>query len=437
MEQFYSLVTNEGTKKIAGLLQGEKLNFSKIVIGDGGGSYYEPSAKQTKLKNKVHETNINAIKKNKDNPNWIQIESIIPANIGGFFIREVGLLDDAGALIAVGKYSETYKPLPAEGTAKELIIRIIIEVDNVDSISLTVNSNIAIVTKDDFEEFKTDISGQMQKVSEAVKQECITKAEVAKVATTGDYNDLKNKPAPVDLKGYVTEQLIRNNPLEIAPWIDFHKIGSNADYDARLHMGDDCLPYWNGKKLLNQDDYNQLFGYASNGKNAIAGVIQGGINGGHTHQEMANHIQWCKDKLNNNLNAKGVGGQSGGWGLSDLVDRVGLIKIMTGAKEVNTGTYSYTKQGVYGNNFVIEIPSSVVGTNWDVCFGSYWGGLSGKFSSFIPGNRLTYSFFTSCMGSMSNVASSSGAWNIMSGYHQIGSKRIDMTININWFTVKF
>lgn len=159
MAQYYTLVTDIGTKKIAEMIAtGSKLNLVKLQLGDGGGAYYEPSTKQTALKNKVHEINVNSIKINAENQNWITIEGIVEAKVGGFHIREVGIFDDSNQLISIAKYSETYKPLPSEGTAKELVIRVVIDIDNVDSINMSVNADIAIATKDDIKNLEDDIN---------------------------------------------------------------------------------------------------------------------------------------------------------------------------------------------------------------------------------------------------------------------------------------
>lgn len=155
MAQYYTLVTTKGTEKIAKMLvTGEKLNLTKMQVGDGGGKYYEPSVKQTALKNPLHTMDVNSIKINTNNPNWITIEGVIPANVGGFYIREVGVFDSDNDLIAIGKYCETYKPTADEGTTKEIIIRAVLDVDNVESVNLTVNPNISYVTQDDLKELE-------------------------------------------------------------------------------------------------------------------------------------------------------------------------------------------------------------------------------------------------------------------------------------------
>ena len=130
-EQFYTILTAIGKAKIANAsAMGTKLNITKLQVGDGGGSYYNPTENQEQLKNKVWEGNIGSITIDKDNNNWIVIETLLPGDIGGFMIREAGILDSDGNLIAVGKYPETYKPITSQGSLKDLKIKMILEITN-------------------------------------------------------------------------------------------------------------------------------------------------------------------------------------------------------------------------------------------------------------------------------------------------------------------
>ncbi|WML35337.1 phage tail protein [Clostridium sp. OS1-26] len=151
-EQFYTILTKIGKAKIANASAlGTKVNFFKFQVGDGGGSYYNPTEDQAALKNKVWEGNINSVAVDKDNPNWIVIEVLLPSNVGGFMIREAAILDDENNVIAISKYPETYKPVAAEGSSKDLLIRTILEVSNTSSVTLKVDPTVIIATKKDIE----------------------------------------------------------------------------------------------------------------------------------------------------------------------------------------------------------------------------------------------------------------------------------------------
>jgi|GEM_PF-3166830 len=151
-EQFYSILTSIGKAKIANAsVFGTKLNLTTLALGDGNGKYYNPTENQEALVNEVWRGNVGAIATNSENSNWIVMETMIAGNVGGFFIRELGVLDDEGSLIAIGKYPETYKPIVSDGATKDLIIRMILEVDNASSVTLKIDPTTVIATKKDIE----------------------------------------------------------------------------------------------------------------------------------------------------------------------------------------------------------------------------------------------------------------------------------------------
>jgi phage-related tail fiber protein len=149
-EQFYTILTQIGKAKIAnaGAL-GNKVDFTHFALGDGNGSYYNPTESQTQLKNEVWRGTIGQVVVDEKNPNWITIETIIPSMVGGFMIREAGIFDNEGNLLAIGKYPETYKPAVETGSAKDLIIRMILEVSNTAVVNLKIDPTVILATKKD------------------------------------------------------------------------------------------------------------------------------------------------------------------------------------------------------------------------------------------------------------------------------------------------
>lgn len=147
-ESFYTILTRTGLAKIANTqVSGGKVNISEMAVGDGAGSYYNPTIDDTSLKREVWRGAIGSVEIDKTNSNWIVIETVIPVIDGGFFVREVGLFDEAGDLIAIGKYPETYKPVLDEGSSKDLYIRMIIEVSNASAVTLKVDPAVIIASR--------------------------------------------------------------------------------------------------------------------------------------------------------------------------------------------------------------------------------------------------------------------------------------------------
>lgn len=147
-ENFYSILTRIGLAKLANAqFSGKKVNLTEIAVGDGGGSYYNPTQDDTQLKNEVWRGTIGSVEIDQENPNWIVIESYIPSTSGGFTVREVGIFDADGDMIAIGKYPETYKPSLDNGASKDLLLRMIIEVTNASAVTLKVDPTVIIASR--------------------------------------------------------------------------------------------------------------------------------------------------------------------------------------------------------------------------------------------------------------------------------------------------
>ncbi|WP_297429065.1 phage tail protein [Clostridium sp.] len=167
-ENFYTMLTITGKNKLSNsVASGNKLNFKTLKVGDGKGAYYEPSENQTALVNTVWTGNVTSISIDENNSNWIVVETVIPAADGGFFIREAGIFDDAGDMIAISKLAETYKPIVSEGSTKDLVIKIVLEVLNVDSVTLKIDPNVVVATKNDVQVLESkfqDINTQLSDI---------------------------------------------------------------------------------------------------------------------------------------------------------------------------------------------------------------------------------------------------------------------------------
>ncbi|EFR3440036.1 phage tail protein [Salmonella enterica] len=147
--EFYTLLTDRGMAKIASALADKKqLHLQKMAVGDGDGQYYEPTASQTNLRHEVWRGEMNTLTVAPNNPNWLIAELVLPEEVGGWYVREVGVFDNEGELIAIGKFPESYKPLLPGGCGKQVCIRLIMEVSNTTAVTLTVDPSIVLATRD-------------------------------------------------------------------------------------------------------------------------------------------------------------------------------------------------------------------------------------------------------------------------------------------------
>lgn len=147
-EKFYTILTNIGKASVANASAlGTKVDFKFMALGDGNGEYYNPTEIQTQLVNEVYRSQINNIQLDTENANWITLSMVIPSNVGGFTVREVGVFDTDSNLIAIGKYPETYKPVIADGSSKDLTINMILEVSNTSVVNLKIDPSVILATK--------------------------------------------------------------------------------------------------------------------------------------------------------------------------------------------------------------------------------------------------------------------------------------------------
>ncbi|NFD30402.1 phage tail protein [Clostridium botulinum] len=181
-EKFYTLLTEIGKAKIANSAGfGSKVNFVKMKVGDGGGAYYNPTEGQEDLVNTVYEGNINHIAIDEENPNWINVEMMIPANVGGFMIREYGIFDEENNMLGVAKCPETYKPVAADGSTKELLMRMNLEVSNTQNVTLKIDPTIIFAKKSDLEILDNKIKNikvPVTKVNEKIGDVVLTASDI-------------------------------------------------------------------------------------------------------------------------------------------------------------------------------------------------------------------------------------------------------------------
>ena len=148
--KFRTVITTAGAAKLAAATApgGRKVNITTMAVGDGGGKLPVPDAGQTGLIHEVWRHALNKISQDKRNSNYIIAELVIPPEVGGFWMRELGLYDDAGTLIAVANMAESYKPALAEGSGRSQTCRMVIIVSSVASVALTIDTTTVMATQD-------------------------------------------------------------------------------------------------------------------------------------------------------------------------------------------------------------------------------------------------------------------------------------------------
>ncbi|EAU0033065.1 phage tail protein [Salmonella enterica] len=148
--KYKTVITKAGAIKLAAATvpNGKKVNFTAMAIGDGGGTLPVPDANQTKLVNEVWRYKLNKISQDNKHQNYVVAELLIPPETGGFWMREMGLYDDTGTMIAVGNMAESYKPKLEEGSGRAQTVRMVIMVSDIESVELTIDTSTVMATQD-------------------------------------------------------------------------------------------------------------------------------------------------------------------------------------------------------------------------------------------------------------------------------------------------
>ncbi len=146
--KYFAILTNQGAARLANAAAlGTKLNLTQMAVGDANGTLPTPDPAQTKLINQKRIAPLNLLTVDPANTSQIIAEQIIPENDGGFWIREIGLYDDAGVLIAVANCPETYKPQLQEGSGRTQTIRMILIVSSTSAITLKIDPSVVLATR--------------------------------------------------------------------------------------------------------------------------------------------------------------------------------------------------------------------------------------------------------------------------------------------------
>ncbi|EFG1114981.1 TPA: phage tail protein [Escherichia coli] len=165
--KYYAILTNQGAARLANAtMLGNKLNLTQMAVGDANGVLPTPDPAQTKLINQKRIAPLNLLSVDPNNQSQIIAEQIIPENEGGFWIREIGLYDDEGVLIAVANCPETYKPQLQEGSGRTQTIRMILVVTNTEAITLKIDPSVVLATRkyvdDEVLELRLYVDDQMR-----------------------------------------------------------------------------------------------------------------------------------------------------------------------------------------------------------------------------------------------------------------------------------
>ena len=146
--QYFAILTDYGTRAIAhALSQGQPLQLTQFAVGDGNGKAVTPTANATALVHQTHIAPVSAVSLDPRNNKQVIVELTIPENIGGFYIREMGVFDAQNKLIAYANCPESFKPTESSGSGKVQVLRMILKVESSSAVTLSIDNSVIFVTR--------------------------------------------------------------------------------------------------------------------------------------------------------------------------------------------------------------------------------------------------------------------------------------------------
>ena len=146
--QYFAILTDYGTRAIAhALSQGQPLQLSQFAVGDGNGQAVTPTASATALVHQTHIAPVSAVSLDPRNNKQVIVELTIPENVGGFYIREMGVFDSQNKLIAYANCPESFKPTESSGSGKVQVLRMILKVESSHAVTLSIDNSVIFVTR--------------------------------------------------------------------------------------------------------------------------------------------------------------------------------------------------------------------------------------------------------------------------------------------------
>ncbi|CZW01832.1 Phage tail fiber protein [Enterobacter hormaechei] len=146
--KYYAVLTNVGAAKMANATAlGAQVEITQMAVGDGNGALPTPNPAQTALVHELRRAPLNTLSIDPNNANQIIAEQVIPEDVGGWWIREIGLFDKDGDMIAVANCAETYKPQLQEGSGRVQVIRVILIVSSTEAVTLKIDPAVVLATR--------------------------------------------------------------------------------------------------------------------------------------------------------------------------------------------------------------------------------------------------------------------------------------------------
>lgn len=233
--QYFAILTDYGTRAIAhALSQGQPLQLTQFAVGDGNGQAVTPTASATALVHQTHIAPVSAVSLDPRNNKQVIVELTIPENVGGFYIREMGVFDSQNKLIAYANCPESFKPTESSGSGKVQVLRMILKVESSSAVTLSIDNSVIFVTRQQMTP-KTITATTQNGFDESGHSHEITKASTTQQGITQLYTGYDSQSEDLALTpktAYQLKQFIDSNTRALSNVIPNSKKSSAVDSNS-------------------------------------------------------------------------------------------------------------------------------------------------------------------------------------------------------------
>ena len=233
--QYFAILTDYGTRAIAhALSQGQPLQLTQFAVGDGNGQAVTPTASATALVHQTHIAPVSAVSLDPRNNKQVIVELTIPENVGGFYIREMGVFDSQNKLIAYANCPESFKPTESSGSGKVQVLRMILKVESSSAVTLSIDNSVIFVTRQQMTP-KTITATTQNGFDESGHSHEIAKASTTQQGITQLYTGYDSQSEDLALTpktAYQLKQLIDSNTRALGNVIPNSKKSSAVDSNS-------------------------------------------------------------------------------------------------------------------------------------------------------------------------------------------------------------
>ena len=333
---YFAIVTDSGTKKMFEALNEEKkVSIAEFAVGDGGGAAYSPTKEMEALKNEVWRGSVKSCYVSEESENLLITESVIPSDVGGFTIREMGIFDTEGTLIAICNTPETQKVRVTDGVVHELVLSMEIALSNTENVELIVDPAVVTATKKDIERLEIRLEKKIEEEDNATYRQATgyTDTKIAEL--------INGAPSTLDTLGEIAQAMQDNEDVVDALESAIGSKAPQAELDG--HTGNSTIHITASErtKWNNKIDYN---GNASSTTVTFSEAASpSNISTGEKLSVIMSKVSKAIASLISHVGAKATAGSIGHVVLSDTYNKV----LENGAAAKGTGASQKAVADVY------------------------------------------------------------------------------------------